>query len=277
MKNENLGLMDKDVKMFGKDIDNTTKVVNFAAIVLPCIIVWGFAWALRDAMFCGAILSIYYGLVIALHYWRVDSSLWKVVVRRIFSGNTGARLLYNIGFCVGSSIVYGIIICFYMAYASSGPQDVTLPFPSSGRRLDAVYWFWTGIIFIGIIPLFEVFFYFILQTYSWSQKLGKLIIPAFYGLMNFFWIYPTIGNGWWIAIFTLASIGFGFYLYRLNLNSDILRVLSIRTIIPLTIAIVLLFLSAAASPASPHNFKVYDVDNYWMKQNEVFKYLPPVQ
>lgn len=276
MKTENLGLMDKDAKLFGKDIDSKTKIINLAALMLPCLIVWGFAWAMRDAMFCGFILTLYYLLVIGLHYWKVDASLWKVVIRRIFSGNTATRLLYNVLFCVGSSIIYGIIICFYMGYASSGPQDLTLPFPSSGRRVDAVYWFWTGIVFIGIIPTFEVMFYFILQTYGWSQKMGKIIIPVFYSLMNFFWIYPSIGNGWWIAIFTILFLGFGFYLYNLNLNRDILRVLAIRTIVPLTIAIVLLFLAAADGTSSPRNFKIYDVDNYWMKTNQVYKRLPPL-
>lgn len=276
MKTENLGLMDKDAKLFGKDIDTKTKAINFVTLILPCLIVWGFAWAMRDAMFCGFILTLYYLLTICLHYWKVDASLWKVVVRRIFSGNTATRLLYNIAFCVGSSIVYGIIICFYMAYASSGPQELILPFPSSGRRVDAVYWFWTGMLFIGIIPLFEVMFFFTLQTYAWSQKMGKIVIPIFYSLMNFFWIYPTIGNGWWIAIFTLLFLGFGFYLYRLNLNTDILRVLAIRTIIPLTCAIVLLFLAGTDSPSSPVNFKVYDINNYWMKANNVYRKIPPM-
>src|SRR5687768_13937492 len=113
MKTDNLAMMQTDPRLYGKNIPKFEKFVLFLILSLPSVIVYATIWRLNDAMICGISLTLLYYGICGIHYWKVDSSQWKHILRKDFSGNSHAKIMYHLRFCVLFSLIFSGLLILY--------------------------------------------------------------------------------------------------------------------------------------------------------------------
>jgi len=216
-------------------------------------------------MICAMALLILYGLVFYFHNKSKGRALWQYIKQKELAGNFRARWRYNCIVTLTISALTAAILIFYCAYINWGPGEVILPMPHSSARLDLVYWLWTAILYVFFIPVAETLFYFTLHTYSWPLKYGRFVIPLSYGIMNLLWILPVvIGGTIWRILLILVFTFFGYYFYKMSLRGDIGRTIFMRTIVSLSMCLMLIYLVSADNPSSPNVFKYSHPGNFFM-------------
>lgn len=267
MKTDNLAMMEKDAKLYGRGVSKKIKFLAFLALALPAIICWATIWRLRDAMIAGLSLSsLYLGLSV-LHWWKIDKNMWRYVIKRDFSGNSYAKILYYFWFCLIISLVLSALSVPYFAYISWGPDTLKLPMPYVKAKLDLIYYFWLIILYLIIVPASEIMFFFVMQQLTWTPLQGQILIPLSYGALNYMWIVTCVkGDGWRAALIILFTL-FGFIFYWAHYKKDIFRTIGLRTCLSLTTILVLLWLFLLDKPVSPNNFYKGDSENYFYENN----------
>lgn len=263
MKTDNLAMMQRDARLYGKDISKSRKLLLFLLLAAPSVLVYSTIWRLNDAMICGLALSLFYFGICGIHIWKVDTSQWKHIIKKDFSGNSMAKFIYHFWFVVLFSLIFSGLMILYCAYITWGPQKFTLPMPYVRAKLDLVYYFWTIILYLLVIPIGEVMFFFILQQLSWSRPQGQILIPLAYGAMNYTWIIPCCESDWWRAICVIFFTLMGFIFYWTNLRRDIFRTMGFRLCMGTSFILLLIWLCLLPDPASPNKFYKGSSLNYF--------------
>ena len=267
MQTEDITMLDKDPQVFGNGLNMQSKGMMALVAFLPSVIVWATIWRLKDAMICGWILLIYYFAICCLHRKYIGSGLWKHAIRRDLSGNLSTRLLYNVNFAIVSSVVIFVCLFLYCAYIDWGPQQFSLPAPRIDHKYDAVYWIWSIFLYVLLIPIAEISFWFIFQTYNWPIASGRIVVGICYGTMNAAWIIPLIENTVWNIIFIVFFAGFGWFMHRLTITQGLIRMYGIRLALSLTLTLLIFFVSILNQPASPNILYLGHQENYFQPPN----------
>ena len=269
MQTEDITKLDKDPLVFGNGLNMQSKGMMALVAFLPSVIVWATIWRLKDSMICGWTLLVYYVGISCLHYKYIGSGLWKHAIRRDLSGNLWTRVLYNINFSIICSILIFICLFLYCAYIDWGPQQFMLPAPRIDHKYDAVYWIWSIFLYVMLIPIAEIMFWFIFQTYNWPISSGRIVVAVNYGLMNATWIIPLIENTVWNIIFIVFFGGFGWLLHRLTVTQGLIRMYGIRLTLSITLTLLILFVSILNQPASPNVLYLGHQENYFQPKSVI--------
>lgn len=263
MRTEYLDRLEKDPKLYGSD-KMKKRFYLLLSLVIPIFMVWVGIWIFRDAMITGICLTLTYSVSIFIHRKFRNRALWKWMSKQDFSGNFRSKMKHNLFFSLSITAISSIFLVLYCAYISWGPQKLRLPFVYLATSQDLIYYFWLGVLYVVILPPLETYFFFGLHTFSWEQRIGQIIIPMTYGLMEMIWVVPIMENNLWRMLFTVMSTGFGYYLYKLRKTNDILKMMAVRQAMANTVGIVIFFLLVLNKPASPVNFQKYDKKNIFM-------------
>lgn len=263
MKTDNLAMMQPDARLYGKNITKKHKFLLFLLLSVPSVLVYSTIWRLNDAMICGLSLCLFYFGICGIHYWKVDASQWKHVIRKDFSGNSWAKFIYHFWFVLLLSLIFSGLMILYCAYVTWGPQAFTLPMPYVRAKVDLVYYFWTIILYLLVIPIGEVMFFFIMQQLSWTKTQGQLLVPIAYGAMNYTWIVPCVNTDWWRAIVVIFFTIMGFVFYWTTLRRDIFRTFGLRFCLSGSFILLLIWLCLLKEPASPNKFYKGSSTNYF--------------
>lgn len=256
-------MMQRDARLYGKNIGKMEKFVLFLLLALPSVIVYSTIWRLHDAMICGVALSLTYYGICGVHYWKVDSSIWKHILKKDFSGNSAAKVVYHFWFCLLFSLIFSGLMVLYCAYVNWGPSVFILPMPYVKAKLDLVYYFWSIFLYLLVVPIGEVMYFFVLQQLSWNRAQGQILVPIAYGALNYTWIVPCVRSDWWRAIMVVFFTIMGLLFYWTNLRRDIFRLMGFRFCLSGSLILLLIWLCLLNDPASPNKFYKGSASNYW--------------
>lgn len=263
MKTDNMAMMERDARLYGRGISKKEKFVLFLLLAIPAVLVYSTIWRLNDAMICGLALTLFYYGIAGIHIWKVDTSQWKHIIKKDFSGNSGAKVMYHFWFCILFSLIFSGLLILYCAYVNWGPQVLILPMPYVKAKIDLVYYFWLIFLYVFIIPIGEVMFFFVMQQLSWNRNQGQLLIPIAYGALNYTWIIPCVGTDWWRAILVIFFTLMGFLFYWTNLRRDIFRTMGFRFCLSGTLILLLIWLYLMKDPSSPNKLYKGNTNNYF--------------
>ena len=207
---------------------------------------FGFWWTKNGFSVTMAMIFFGYGLSLFIIRLLVDN---KILQKSLNSDPISDSVKRNVVIkeaVIGSLIMFGIlsaVLVIYCMVSPFGPTSIIVPMPMYGGLKDLVYWSFFILMWAGVLPIVECYFFFAVQAYCWDLKLKNVFLGCFYTWMNFGWIYFTVDGLFADISVTALSFFVGVALFNLRDRQNFAQCVGARMAISSALLVLVLALN----------------------------------
>jgi hypothetical protein len=158
---------------------------------------FGFWWTRNGFSVTIAMIFGGYGLPLLIIKVLVDSDILRKSLQNDPISDAVKRNTVIKEAIIGSLIMFGIlsaVLVVYCMVSPFGPTSIIVPMPMYGGLKDLIYWSFFIVVWAGVLPVVECYFFFAVQAYCWNLRLKQVFLASFYTWMNFGWILFTVDD-----------------------------------------------------------------------------------
>ena len=214
-------------------------------LILPAVITFfGYLLHHDHIIVMIEVVLLAYALPCFIIHQFIDKTLWVKATTNDMQGDRKARArnMFVMGGFIGA--IFGGILIIWSKFVPFGPFSIVLQMPYYANFIsETFYWIGFSILWVGILPVAEVGFYFVIQETAWKNTWSKFMISGCYSLMNFAWLVLVVGDIWAILILTGVTYGLGLLLVYIKESKSGMQAAGIRMGIAAGILALLVFLN----------------------------------
>lgn len=201
-------------------------------LLIPGVInFFGFWWTKNGFSVSIAMIFFGYGVSFVVIKLLVDGDILSKSLKNDPIMDEAKRPTLIKEALIGSLVFFAVlsaVLVVYCMVSPFGPTSIIVPMPLYGGLKDLVYWSFFIVIWAGVLPIVECYFFFAVQAFCWNIKFKHFFLAGFYAWMNFGWIYFTVDGLFADLLITALSFLVGVALFNFRDRQNFIQCVGAR-------------------------------------------------